>query len=295
MSRISSPKKIVAIVGPTASGKSGWAVRLAKRFNGMVISADSRQIYKGLNSATAKITKPEMQGVSHYMLDIRKPTEDFDVATYQQMVYTLLKKNNYKKLPIIAGGTGLYVQAVTDGYVFSDAKPDQKLRDKLASQPLPTLVTKLKKLAPETQIDFNNPRRVIRALEIALQQGGRPTKQPPEFETLKIGIKLSPEQQRKNIERRIKKMDFEKLAQETKKLIKQKIDFSSNPLTALYYKFVRDWLDNKLTKPELIEKLARADWQYSRRQMTWFTKDPQIHWVGSFSEAEKLVRNWLIS
>lgn len=293
--QILSPKKVVAIVGPTASGKSALAVRLAKKFNGIVISADSRQIYKGLDVATAKITKAEMQNIPHYLLDIKKPTEDFDVATYQSLVYTLLKKNNYNKLPIIAGGTGLYVQSVTDGYVFSDAKPDQKLRTRLEKQPLSKLVAQLKKLRPNADIDFKNPRRVIRAIEIAIQQGDKPNKTAPDFVTLKVGIKLSTDEQKNRIETRIKKMDFKKLADETKKLIKQEIDFNSNPLTTWYYQYARDWLDQKLTKTELIEKLARADWQYSRRQMTWFKKDPQIHWVESVAEAEKLVKKWLLS
>jgi tRNA dimethylallyltransferase len=286
-------QRVIAIVGPTASGKSAWAVRLAKEFNGVVISADSRQVYKGLNIATAKITKSEMDGIPHYLLDVVKPTEDFDVSTYQNLVYILLKKIGSQKLPIVAGGTGLYVQAVTDGYVFSNAEPDLKLRAKLAQQPLERSVLQLKKLAPGLEIDFKNPRRVIRALEIVIQQGTQPAKQDPGFDTLKIGIKISPDEREKRITKRIKQMDFDGLAEETKKLIRAKFDFTSNPLTALYYRFAKEWLENKITKPELIEKIIRADNQYAKRQMTWFKKDRQIHWVTSYAELKKLAKKFL--
>jgi len=307
-------QKVIAIVGPTASGKSAWAVKLAKKFNGVVISADSRQVYKGLDVATAKITETEMKNVPHFLLDVVKPTENFDVATYQRLVYQLLKQidkhqlvargkplavrtggaKQTKKniLPIIAGGTGLYVQAVLDGYVFSSAKPDLKLRAKLEAEPLEKLERQLKKLNPEVKIDFKNPRRVIRALEIALQQGSQPTKKHPKFDTLKIGIKLSSEEQEKRIVNRIRQMNFEKLADETKKLISQKFNFNSNPLTALYYRFAKDWVEKKITKSELIEKLIRADKQYAKRQMTWFKKDPAVHWVATYSEAQSLVDHY---
>ena len=304
-------QKVITIVGPTASGKSAWAVRLAKKFNGVIISADSRQVYQGLDIVTAKITRSEMQGIPHYLLDVVKPAENFDVATYQNLVYAILAKiteqnqttlnqggrsnSTYRKivLPIIAGGTGLYVQAVTDGYIFPNVKPDKKLRASLEKQPLSKLVRRLKKLDPDIEIDFHNPRRVIRALEIAIQRGSRPAKKDPGFDTLKIGIKLSLAEQEKRIQQRIRRMDLQALAQETKKLIRQKFDFSSNPLTALYYRFVKDWLEKKITKKELIEKLIRADRQYAKRQMTWFKKDPHIHWVDSPAMAKSLVRHFL--
>jgi len=283
---------VIAIVGPTASGKSAWAVRLARQFNGVVISADSRQVYERLDVATAKITKPEMQGIPHFMLDVVRPMESFDAATYQQLVYRLLKKLRNKKLPIITGGTGLYVQAVTDGYVFPNIKPDKKLRASSDKQPLSKLVQRLKKLDPNIEIDFHNSRRVIRALEIRLQRGSRPAKKDPGFDTLKIGIKLSPREQTNRIEQRIHKMDFKKLRAETARLMRAGFDFESNPLTALYYRPAKDWLEKKITKKELIEKLIRTDRQYAKRQMTWFKKDSQIHWVNNLAAAKSLVRHF---
>ncbi len=308
---MNTKQKVIAIVGPTASGKSAWAVNLAKKYNGVIISADSRQVYKGLDVATAKITKEEMAGIPHYLLDVVKPTESFDVATYQKLVYAILAKitkqnriildqsgrinSTHRKvvLPIIAGGTGLYVQAVTDGYVFPTTKPNLKLRAKLEKQSLSTLVAKLKKLVPDLQIDFKNPRRVIRALEIYSQPESRPAKHETPFDTLKIGIKLSVAEQEKRIAKRIQKMDFDALIAETKKLIKAKFDFQSNPLTAFYYRLVKDWLEKKITKAELIEKMIRADRKYAKRQMTWFKKDPNIHWVEDLAEADQLVRHFL--
>ncbi len=285
--------KVIAVVGPTASGKSAWAVSLAKCFGGFVISADSRQVYKGLDIATTKITKAEMSGIPHYLLDVVSPTESFDVATYQKLAYELIKKFGGKKLPIIAGGTGLYVQAVTDGYVFPTAKPNWKLREKLEKQPLEKLVSQLKKLEPDIQIDFKNPRRVIRALEIYSQPNVHPTKHKTPFDTLKIGIKLSTAEQEKRIAKRIQQMDFNALTKETKRLIQKKFYFDSNPLTAFYYCLVKDWLEEKINKTELLEKMVRADRQYAKRQMTWFRKDPAIHWVDSLEEAKKLIKEFL--
>ena len=169
-------KKLVVIVGPNASGKSDLAVKLAKKFNGEVVSADSRQVYKGMDIGTGKITKEEMQGIPHYLLDVASPKRRFSVAQYQKKAIEAIKKIQKKgKLPILCGGTGFYVQAVVDGLVFPKVKPDWKLRKKLEQKSAKGLYEYLKKLDPERAktIEKDNKRRLIRAIEIVLKTASR--------------------------------------------------------------------------------------------------------------------------
>ncbi|OGB73443.1 tRNA (adenosine(37)-N6)-dimethylallyltransferase MiaA [candidate division Kazan bacterium RIFCSPHIGHO2_01_FULL_44_14] len=292
--------KLVAIVGPTASGKSAWGVKLAKQFNGVIISADSRQIYKGCNIATAKITPAEMMGVPHYMLSAVRPNISFNVASYQKTVYRLLDKLRWRNrltrrtiVPFLVGGTGLYISAITDGYRLPNIPPNPKLRAQLELKSSEELVNQLHQLDPDSTTDKQNKRRVIRALEILLGGGSRPPKSQPDFEVLKIGIKLSRERIYKNIEQRIRQLDWNALVKETKKLIRARLDFSSNPLTAIYYRPVRDFIEGKTTQDQTITKLIQGDKNYAKRQLTWFKKDSQIHWVTTLNQAERLVRKFL--
>ena len=286
---------LVAIVGATASGKSAWAVKLAKKFNGVIISADSRQGYKGLDVATAKVTKAEMDGVPHYLLSVVKPDEEFNVAIYQKMVEKILdrlRRSHRPKVPFLVGGTGLYVAAITEGYQLPTVSPDAKLRARLAKQPLTKLIEQLRRLDPDTAVDINNPRRVIRAIEI-LQAGGRPAKTKPSFEVLKIGIQLPREKIYHNIGHRVRTLDWDALTRETRRLMRAGFDFNSNPLTAIYYRPVKDFIEGRLDRDQTIAKLIRGDKNYAKRQLTWFNKDKTIHWVTTLTEAERLVKSFL--
>lgn len=166
--------KILVILGPTASGKSDLAVELARKFNGEIISADSRQVYKGLNIGSGKITKTEMKGVSHHLLDVVKPQTTFTVVKFQKLANKKIAEILAKgKLPIICGGTGFYIQSIADQTVFPKIKPDLALRKDLEALPLSDLFLMLKKLDPKRArtIDPKNPRRLIRAIEIAIFRG----------------------------------------------------------------------------------------------------------------------------
>ena len=175
MNKLSTPDlKMVAIVGPTAAGKSAWAIRLAQRFNGVILSADSRQVYIGLDEITAKTPPDQREGIPHYLLDIVKPSEDFSVAKYQAVAYRVLddiaatnRKSPTPLLPILVGGTGLYVAAVCDGYQLNPAPPNHDLRHQLSTYGLTQLQKIILDLNPNTSIDLNNPRRIIRAIEKA--------------------------------------------------------------------------------------------------------------------------------
>jgi len=292
--------KLVAIIGPTASGKSGWAVRLAKRFNGVILSADSRQVYRGLDAITAKVTKQEMEGVPHYLLDVVKVGEEFSVAEYQKLAYKLLEKikkdnriSNTPLLPIVTGGTGLYVAAVCDGYEFADVEPNPQLRSRFAKLSLSALRKRLLKMDPDTTVDLANPRRIIRALEILASGVKTKPKHNPRFEVLKIGIKRNRDEIKKRIEQRIRNINIGQLLTEAKLIAKSSAN-RANPLST-YYRPAIAFLSGKLSRAEMLAEMVKADIAYAKRQMTWFRKDPSIHWVASFREAEKQVGLWLNS
>jgi tRNA dimethylallyltransferase len=294
-----SKLKVLAIVGPTASGKSSWAISLAKAFNGVVLSADSRQVYKGLDAATAKISPAEMDGIPHYLLDIVSIGKEFNAALYQKLAYKILDKigrDNIKTkfpiLPIMAGGTGLYIAAVCDGYQFVDAPPNLELREKLEKMPLDKLQSKLLKLDPETVVDLNNPRRIIRAIEIAESGNNKPSKQP-KYDVLKIGIKIDWVKLEKNSRIRMTRLNWDKLFAETNKLSRLK-NTDGNPLS-IYYQPASQFLLGQIDKKQLIEQMVRADMQYAKRQMTWFKKDKAIHWVETPGQARKMAQKWLNS
>ena len=272
--------KLIVIVGPTASGKSELAVKLAKRFNGEVVSADSRQVYRGMDIGTGKITKKEMRGIPHYLIDVTSPKRRFTVTQYRKLavlaINKIFKKN---KIPILCGGTGFYIQAVIDGIAIPQVKPDWQLRKKLDKKSLKELYQQLLKLDPRRagSIDKNNPRRLIRALEIVLKTKKTIRaleKNPLPYPVLMIGVKLSKNELQKRIQKRVNKIIKQGLEKEAKKF----------PLPIIGY---QEW---SLPNPK--DLIIRHTLQYAKRQMTWFKKDKRIKWVKNYQQAEKLVKNF---
>ncbi len=294
--------KLVVILGPTASGKTGLSIKLAKKFKGEVISADSRQVYKGLDIGSGKITKKEMAGIPHYLLDVANPKTRFTVVQYQKLALKAIKKIRAKnKLPIIVGGTGFYIQSIVDGTVIPEVKPDWRLRTKLSSQPLSELIKQLTALDPirAGNIDQNNPRRVIRALEIALKTGkavpklivGCPTSHNS---ILQIGIKKSPIELKNLIHKRLmKRLKHDAMIKEVKKLYSSGISWKRLEEFGLEYRFVAQYLQNRLTRQEMVNKIQIESEHYAKRQMTWFKRDKLIKWINSYKKAEKLTKNFL--
>ncbi|MDD4625438.1 MAG: tRNA (adenosine(37)-N6)-dimethylallyltransferase MiaA, partial [Candidatus Pacebacteria bacterium] len=224
-------KKIIVIVGATASGKTGLSIKLAKAFNGEVISADSRQVYKQMDIGTAKITKKEMERIPHYLLDVASPKKKFTVAQYRKLGAKALKAIFKKeKIPIVCGGTGFYIQALIDGIVMPEVKPDWKLRKELEQKTVEQLYKMLGKLDPKRaeNIDKNNPRRLIRAIEIAVI-----TKKPiPAIKTdplpypvLFLGVQKDPKRLKKDIEKRFYLWLKQGLLNEIKKLRKSGVSW----------------------------------------------------------------------
>lgn len=294
--------KIVVILGPTATGKSDLAVELARKFNGEVISADSRQVYKWLDIGTGKITKKEMRGIPHYLLDVANPKRTFTVSEYQALAKKSLQKIlKNKKLPILCGGTGLYIDALIYDYALPEVPPNIKLRQTLEKESTEVLFAKLKKLDPRRAkaIDKNNRRRLIRALEIVLTTG-KPV--PPAHETLKknsnydvlkIGILLPIEVLRERIRRRLIARIKQGMVQEAKKLHAQGLSWKRMEELGLEYRYISRYLRGMLSRKEMIEKLNTEIWYYAKRQMTWFNRDTTIKWIKKPQEARGLSDKFL--
>lgn len=290
--------KVLVILGPTASGKSDLAVFLAKKFTGEVISADSRQIYKGMDLGTAKITKKEMQNIPHHLLSVADPRRQFSVSQYQklanQKITEILSKG---KLPIICGGTGLYIDAVIDNVQFPNIPPNQKLRNKLEKLSLTELFKKLKKLDSvyAKKIDKNNPRRLIRALEIIMISKKSMPKiiKQRNYNVLKIGIKKDLNVLKQQINQRTNKRIKNGMIKEVQNLHQKGLSWRKLYNFGLEYRFISLYLQKQLTKKQMMEQINTSSIQYIKRQMTWFKRDQNIKWIKNRPEAEKIVRIFL--
>ncbi len=301
--------KILVILGPTASGKSNLAVKIAKKFNGEIISADSRQVYKGLDLGSGKITKKEMRGVPHYLLDVISPKKTFTVSQYQKIGQKTIKNIlAQKKLPIICGGTGLYIDSLIYGNQFPEVPPQPKLRKKLEKFSTENLFEKLKKLDPQRakNIDQYNRRRLVRALEIVITtgkpvpllvpfiKGGQGNFIQNRYNTLIIGIKKSQEELKKLVTKRLAKRLKIGMIKEVKNL-HEKSGLSWKRLDdfGLEYRFISRYLRGLITKKEMEDSVIKESLAYAKRQMTWFKRNGQIHWISKKSEATDLTKKFL--
>ncbi len=275
-------KKVIVILGPTATGKSDLGVSLAKKFGGEVISADSRQVYKGLNLGTGKITRREMRGVRHHLLDVANPKKQFSVAEYKKLgerAIVSIYRNN--RVPIIVGGTGLYIDTLVHDSSLPAVPPNKKLRAKLEKKSAAQLFSLLKKkdLRRAQEIDSKNPRRLIRALEIVAALGKVPKKSSgKKYDAFFIGLVLSEKDLKKKIEKRIKSRMKQGMVAEAKRLNREGLSYKRMRELGLEYRFLADLMEKKITQKEFIENLSRAIWKYTKRQMTWFKQNKNIHW-----------------
>lgn len=292
-------KKIIVVVGATASGKTGLSIKLAKAFGGEVISADSRQIYKQMNIGTAKAGKEEMAGIPHYLLDVASPKKKFTVAQYRKLGLKALNEIFKKdKMPIVCGGTGFYIQTLVDGIVMPEVKPDWKLRKKLEQKTAEELYQMLKKLDPRRagNIDRNNPRRLIRAIEIAaVTKKPIPAikASPLPYPVLFLGMQKDPEILKKDIEKRFYLWLEQGLLSEIKKLRKAGLSWKRIEEFGMHYRAFALYLQNKISLEEAKERSLKELWQYTKRQSTWFKRDQRIIWIKNYAEAKKLTKNFL--
>lgn len=296
-------KKLIVILGPTASGKSDLAIQLAKKFRGEIVSADSRQIYRGLDIGTAKVTKEKRKIIPHYLIDIRKPNQIYTVGQFKKDAIRAINKIiEQGKIPFLVGGTGLYIKAIVDNLEIPKVKPDLKLRKKLEAKiekdGLEAIFEKLTKIDPEAAyiVDPKNPRRIIRALEVAIK-----AKKPfsslrkegtPLFDVLQIGLNPGEKELKKRIEKRMNEMIKKGLVKEVKNLIKI-YDKNLPTFDAIGYREIIDYLDKKYPLEEAILRINKNSWRYARKQMSWFKKDARIYWIKNQKQADTLIRKFL--
>jgi len=287
-------QKLIIILGQTATGKSDFAVEIAKQINGEIISADSRQVYKGMNLGSGKITKKEMQGVPHYLLDIISPLKIFSVSDFQKLSLKEIEKISSKnKIPIICGGTGFYIDSITKETTFPEVLPNKKLRAELSKKSASELFKILEKLDKDRAktIDKNNSIRLIRAIEIAKTLGKVPSlsnNKEEKFDILKIGLKIPDETLKERIKLRLISRIKKGMIKEIKNLHeKEKVSWKRLESFGLEYRYVSYFLQNKLSKDEMIEKLNTEIWHFAKRQNTWFKKDKNIIWINPLKKSEK--------
>ena len=272
--------KMIVIEGTNASGKSSLGVELARRFRGEIISADSRQVYERLDLGSGKITPEEMMGVPHHLLNVRKPGEFFSMADFQRLAYSaadsILSRGN---LPFLVGGTGLYVDAVADGYELSDRAPDPSLRAHFETFGTPALYAMLKEQLPDTEIDPRNRHRVMRALERLAADDYHPTGKSPRFSLLKLGVTWPREILKKRIDERLEKRLSQGMVDEVKALLDEGVSEEFLVKLGLEYKYLTWYLSGKIGYEQMKEELGNAIKKFAKRQMTWFRRDPRIHWL----------------
>lgn len=287
-------KKLLVVCGPTATGKSALAIELAKQFDGEVISADSRQVYKGLDIGSAKITQTEMDGVPHHLLDVAEPTDYFSVADFQTLAQEVIADIHTRgKLPIICGGTGMYIDSVVYGIQFPEVPPNEPLRKELAKLTTEELYEELQKIDPDRaiEIDRHNPVRLIRAIEIATALGSVPKIETynSKYNVLWIGLDLPKEELQERIEKRISDR-IPALFNEIKSLHNSGVTYEKLNSFGLEYRYGSDYVQEKIDLSEFKELLATKTWQYAKRQMTWFKRNSEIYWFDPVNDQQKILK-----
>ncbi|MBM5789981.1 tRNA (adenosine(37)-N6)-dimethylallyltransferase MiaA [Candidatus Parcubacteria bacterium] len=312
--------KIILIVGPTASGKTGLGIEIAKRVGGEVVSVDSRQVYRGMDIGTAKVSPtttddlsfrgvqpPSLQrtrlpflqgrkeayrdlplvvdGVVHWGIDLADPDEEFTVADFkayaEQKIKEIVRRG---QVPILVGGTGLWVSALIDNFDLTETASDPALRAELEARPLGDLFAQYKRLDPEGAevIDRENKRRVVRALEVCLLTGKpfstQQTRGEPKYEVLQIGLRVPREVLNERINARVDEMIARGLVDEVRTL-RARYGCDVDAMTGIGYRQVCAFLDGKCSLEEAVEETKKATRHYAKRQMTWFKRDPRIQWV----------------
>ena len=276
--------RVIAVVGATASGKTSYAIELAKKINGEIISADSRLVYKGMDIGTAKPTIDEMQEIPHYMIDVVEPEYNYSVGLYvkeaKKHITDIMSRG---KVPIVVGGTGLYFRVLLENYDLPDVKPDYELRKELSSYSYEELLEMLTKLDEKAanSVEKNDKKKLIRYIEI-IKLAGKPLDlvrgvKEKEFNVEWVGLNFPREILYDRINKRVDLMIEQGLIDETKKLL-QKHGRISNITDTIGYREVLSYLDGELSLDEAKDKLKQNTRNYAKRQLTWFRKNEQINW-----------------
>ena len=279
--------KVVAVVGTNASGKSALGIALAKKYDAEIISADSRQVFRGLDLGSGKVTPEETQGVPHYLIDVREPNEFFSMADFQRMAYQAIDDIRGRgRLPMIVGGTGLYVDSVLDGYLLSDKEPDLAYRAELEKLTTPQLYDMLLELKPDVQVEKNNRNRVMRIIErIHDGDDAKPGKQA-RFESLRLGVSWPREVLGRRIDERLERRLEQGMIEEVQRLMDEGATTEFLLGLGLEYRFITQYLIGEIPDRQvMLDKLAIAIKQFAKRQMTWFRRNPEIVWLDMSGDA----------
>jgi tRNA dimethylallyltransferase len=297
-----SMQKLAVLLGTNASGKSELGIRLAKHFDGEIVSADSRQVYRGLDLGSGKITTAQAAEVKHYLIDVVDVSEYFSLAQYQRAAYRVIDSiSSSGKLPFLVGGSGLYLSAVVQGYQLVDVPPNDRLRAELESLTLSQLVERLEKAAPDAagHVDRSNPRRLVRAIEIASagSVSNALHRNSPRYDCLKLGLTWPREILVERIEKRLQERLAGGMIDEVAGLRSRGVSDLRLDKLGLEYRYVARYLRGELgTLDDLRAQLGIAIRQFAKEQLTWFKRDRTIIWLDPFKdyfqEACCLLRDW---
>lgn len=291
-------QKLIVIAGTNASGKSNLGVQLAARYGGEVISADSRQVFKGLDLGSGKITEEEMQGVPHHLIDVCNPGDFFSMADFQRLAYQAIDDIHARgKIPFLVGGTGLYVDSVADGYELSDKTPDLEYRAYLETFETPALYEMLKEKLPDTEIEPKNRNRVMRALERLAADDYHPGRRNPRYDVLRLGVTWPREILKERIDERLVRRLKEGMVEEVQRLMDEGASPEFLMKLGLEYRFLTRYLLGEIPYELMVEDLARAIKKFAKRQVTWFKKTENLIWLDMqadpFAQAVSLIDEFL--
>lgn len=286
MHRPQEKPPLLVLLGPTACGKTALSLEIAKKFNAEIISADSRQVYKHMDIGTDKIPLEKRQGILHHLIDVVEPSERFTVADFKKLaeekIDDILK---HGKLPLLVGGTGLYIRALVQNFSIPQENPAlrQKLVKEWRENGIVELYKKLQKLDPENagKIHPHNALYIIRALEIFLTSGHpkKAEKKKPRYRSLLIGLSYPTEKLFQRIEKRVDEQIEHDLVEETKKLLAKGFSKNLSSMQSLGYREITEYLEDKISLPKAIELLKKHTRNFAKQQITWFKKEPGIHWI----------------
>ncbi len=292
-------QKVIVICGPTASGKTALSIKLAKKINGEIVSSDSMQIYKDMNIGTAKPTKEEMQDIKHYLIDFISPNQRYSVADYkndaEKAIQEIIDKG---KIPIVVGGTGLYIDTLIYGIEYPKIEFDEEYRNKLdqreKKEGLDKIYEEAKKIDEEAikKISPNDKKRIFRILEIYHSTGKTKTEQEiisrqngPKYDYKVFAINIEREKLYERINKRVDIMIKNGLIEEVKKLL-TKYDEFPTAMQGLGYKEVKEFIEKRISKEEMIDKIKQESRKYAKRQITWFKKNKQTIWINGLDKME---------
>ena len=302
--------RIVCVVGPTSSGKTALGIRLAKKFQGEIINADSRQIYQKFDIGTGKPVGKRgvsqghrafiVKNVPHYLMDFLEPMKTFTVIDWREKAVEAIKGITKREhLPLVVGGTGLYITSLVDNFDFPKVEPNLALREAFAEKSLSELVQVLLKIDPaaEQLVDLKNPRRVVRALEVATFTGKPFTSQKavarPQFDVFQVGIRWSREELYGRINAEVEAMVQRGWPDEIRRLLDEGMSETAPAMSSIGYREMLQYVRGTMTLERAIEATKQAVRNYAKRQETWFKRDIRIRWVKNELEGVKLVADWL--